>query len=372
MQIIKSSREAFATPVQAVSGIVGKQRQTLPILSNILIKKVGTRVEFTATDLDIEIKTFADIGADGPDTCVTVDAAKLQSLISALNHGSEVTLSQQSENDPTVELKQGKSTFRLNTLPAEEFPNRQATSFAQTLVIPANQLRHLLQLVHFSMAQQDIRYFLNGMLMSVEGDTVRVVTTDGHRLAYCESKLEAPIADTIQCIVPRRTVLEMIRLIPDNEEAITIEISNTEIRVTWGNITMSSKLVEGKFPDYNRVIPTNNSNIFVVKREDLLSALKRTAILANAKLRGVKWNLTANSLTVQSTNSDQEEAKDVLDIQYNGLDIEIGFNLLYLQDVLNNLRSEDVQFALHCNTGAMLVTMPDNNSFKYVVMPMRT
>ena len=151
MQIIKSSREAFATPVQAVSGIVGKQRQTLPILSNILIKKVGTRVEFTATDLDIEIKTFADIGADGPDTCVTVDAAKLQSLISALNHGSEVTLSQQSENDPTVELKQGKSTFRLNTLPAEEFPNRQATSFAQTLVIPANQLRHLLQLLHQEM-----------------------------------------------------------------------------------------------------------------------------------------------------------------------------------------------------------------------------
>ena len=164
----------------------------------------------------------------------------------------------------------------------------------------------------------------------------------------------------------------MIRLIPDNDEAITIEISNTEIRITWGNITLSSKLVEGKFPDYNRVIPTNNNNTFTVKREALLSALKRTAILANAKLRGVKWNLTANSLTVQSTNSDQEEAKDVLDIQYDGLDIEIGFNLLYLQDVLNNLRSEDVQFALHSNTGAMLVTMPDNNSFKYVVMPMRT
>lgn len=372
MLIIKSPREAFATPVQVVSGIVGKQRQTLPILSNILISKVGTRVDFTATDLDIEIKTFADIGAEGPDISVTVDAAKLQSLISALNHGSEVTLSQPSQSDPTVELKQGKSTFKLNTLPADEFPNRPLAQFSQTLTIPANQLRHLLQLVHFSMAQQDIRYFLNGMLLSVQADVIRVVTTDGHRLAYCEGKLEAPLSESIQCIVPRRTVMEMLRLIPDTEEAITIAISTTEIRITWGNITLSSKLVEGKFPDYNRVIPVNNTNIFVIKRDVLLGALKRTAILANAKLRGVKWELKNNTLTIQSTNSDQEEAKDVLDINYNGIDIEIGFNLLYLQDVLNNLRSEEVQFALLSNTGAMLVTMPDNSSFKYVVMPMRT
>lgn len=372
MLIIKSPREAFATPVQVVSGIVGKQRQTLPILSNILISKVGSRVDFTATDLDIEIKTFADIGAEGPDVSVTVDAAKLQSLISALNHGSEVTLSQPNQSDPTVELKQGKSTFRLNTLPADEFPNRPEAQFTQTFTIPANKIRHLLQLVHFSMAQQDIRYFLNGMLLSIEGDVIRVVTTDGHRLAYCEGKLEAPLSENIQCIVPRRTVMEMLRLIPDNEENITISVSAAEIRINWSNITLSSKLVEGKFPDYNRVIPLNNNNIFVVKREVLLAALKRTAILANAKLRGVKWEIKNNSLTIQSTNSDQEEAKDVLDIDYNGIDIEIGFNLMYLQDVLNNLRSEEVQFALHSNTGAMLITMPENNSFKYVVMPMRT
>lgn len=372
MQIIKSTREAFAAPVQAVSGIVGKQRQTLPILSNILIKKTGTRAEFTATDLDIEIKTFADIGAEGPDVSVTVDAAKLQSLISALNHGSEVTLSQPNESEPMVELRQGKSTFKLNTLPAEEFPSRKETTFTQSLVIPSNKLRHLLQLVHFSMAQQDIRYFLNGMLLSAEADTIRVVTTDGHRLAYCESKLETPLSDSILCIIPRRTVLEMLRLIPDSDEPIRLDVSDVEIRIGWGNIILSSKLVEGKFPDYNRVIPVNNTNIFVVKRDALLSALKRTAILANAKLRGVKWELRTNTLTVQSTNSDQEEAKDVLDINYNGIDIDIGFNLLYLQDVLNNLRTEEVQFALHSNTGAMLVSMPDNSSFKYVVMPMRT
>ena len=269
-------------------------------------------------------------------------------------------------------MKQGKSTFRLNTLPADEFPNRPEAQFTQTFTIPANKIRHLLQLVHFSMAQQDIRYFLNGMLLSIEGDVVRVVTTDGHRLAYCEGKLEAPLSENIQCIVPRRTVMEMLRLIPDNEENITISVSAAEIRINWSNITLSSKLVEGKFPDYNRVIPLNNNNIFVVKREVLLAALKRTAILANAKLRGVKWEIKNNSLTIQSTNSDQEEAKDVLDIDYNGIDIEIGFNLMYLQDVLNNLRSEEVQFALHSNTGAMLITMPENNSFKYVVMPMRT
>ena len=157
-----------------------------------------------------------------------------------------------------MELKQGKSTFKLNTLPADEFPNRPVTEFSQTLTIPANQLRHLLQLVHFSMAQQDIRYFLNGMLLSVQGDVIRVVTTDGHRLAYCEGKLETPLSENIQCIVPRRTVMEMLRLIPDTEEAINIAVSTAEIRITWGNITLSSKLVEGKFPDYNRVIPVNN------------------------------------------------------------------------------------------------------------------
>ena len=373
MQIIKSSREAFATPVQVVGGIVGKQRQTLPILSNILIKKEGTAVEFTATDLDIEVKTFADIGFDdGKDVQVTVDAAKLQSLINALNHNSEVTLEMSNSADACVELKQGKSLFRLNTLPADEFPNRQEIDFEQSFSMPANQFRHLLQLVHFCMAQQDIRYFLNGMLLSVEGTTIRVVTTDGHRLAYSEAQLEQACTSKIMCIVPRRTVLELIRLIPDNENNIKIDVSNSEIRVSFGNIALSSKLVEGKFPDYNRVIPMNNTNIFKVKREDLSAALKRTAILANAKLRGVKWVLKTNSLTVQSTNSDQEEAQDVLDIDYTGDDIDIGFNLLYLQDVLNNLKSEEVQFALLSNTGAMLVTMPDNTSFKYVVMPMRT
>ena len=372
MQIIKSSREAFATPVQVVGGIVGKQRQTLPILSNILIKKVGSKIEFTATDLDIEIKTFADIGGDCKDISVTVDAAKLHNLINALDNTNEVTLSLKNDSDSTIELKQGKSTFRLNTLPADEFPNRQATNFSQRFSMPANQFRHLLQLVHFSMAQQDIRYFLNGMLLSVDGDTIRVVTTDGHRLAYSEAKLETPCLSMIHCIVPRRTVLELIRLIPDNENAIDVEVSNSEIRVMFGNIALSSKLVEGKFPDYNRVIPMNNTNVFKVKRELLSAALKRTAILANAKLRGVKWDLKGNTLMIQSTNSDQEEAQDVLDVEYNGIDIEIGFNLLYLQDVLNNLKSEEVQFALLSNTGAMLVTMPDNTSFKYVVMPMRT
>lgn len=372
MQIIKSTREAFATPVQVVGGIVGKQRQTLPILSNLLIKKMGTKVEFTATDLDIEIKTFADIGGEGGDVSVTVDAAKLQSLINALDHNVEVTLSQKGSNDANVELKQGKSTFRLNTLPADEFPNRQEANFAQQFVMPANQFRHLLQLVHFSMAQQDIRYFLNGMLLSVDGSNIRVVTTDGHRLAYSEAQLEVPCNSMIHCIVPRRTVLELIRLIPDNENNVNIEVSNSEIRVTFGNVALSSKLVEGKFPDYNRVIPTANNNIFKIKRDVLAAALKRTAILANATLRGVKWELKANTLMIQSTNSDQEEAQDILDIDYNGIDIEIGFNLLYLQDVLNNLKSEEVQFALLNNTGAMLVTMPDSTSFKYVVMPMRT
>ena len=369
MQFIKCTREALLKPLQTVGGIV-EGRQTLPILANVLIQKEKDKVSFTTTDLEIQIRTTADVGTGDEDCKTSLPAAKLLALLAALPGAStEVALNAEERK---VVLSAANSRFSLSQLPAEDYPELNTSEMSTSFKVPAQNLKHLLQMVHFSMAQQDIRYYLNGMLLVVQNKKVRAVATDGHRLACCDDNSEIEFDGNIEAILPRKTVQQLMKLLPDTDTEVLVEIGKSQARFVFGDIDFLTKLVEGKFPDYNRVIPVNNNNIFVIKRDVLLGALKRTAILANAKLRGVKWELKNNTLTVQSTNSDQEEAQDVLDIDYNGIDIEIGFNLLYLQDVLNNLRSEEVQFALHSNTGAMLVTMPDNSSFKYVVMPMRT
>jgi len=371
MQVIKSTKETFAGAMQIVGGVVGKSRQTLPILSNVLIRKSGSHVEFTATDLDLEAHTFAEVGGDAPDVALTVDAAKLSSLVATLDAKEEVTLEVAQNDSPMVEIRQGKSAFKLNTMPADEFPVQAAGPFDQSFTLASDEFRHVLQLVHFAMAQQDIRYYLNGMYLRIEGDKLKAVTTDGHRLAYTEETLKNPVDCSVECIVPRRTVLELIRLMPEDDTPIRIELTQSVFCATFKNVTLISKLVEGKFPDYTRVIPTANNNVFDARREAFLTTLKRVSILTNAKLHSLRWQLRKNALCIQSTNSDREEVTDYVDIAYDGEDIDIGFNILYLQDVLSNLKCENVRFALSNGTGAMLITMPDSASFKYVVMPMR-
>ena len=372
MQVIKSSKEAFASSMQVVGGVVGKSRQTLPILSNVLIRKNGNRVEFTATDLDLEVHTFADIGGDANDVAVTIDAGKLSSLLGTLDAAQDVTLEMAQNDSPMVEVRNGKSVFRLNTMPADEFPVQAAGDFEQSFSVTAQEFKHILQLVYFAMAQQDIRYYLNGMYLHIEGDALKAVTTDGHRLAYAEETLKAPVESVIDCIVPRRTVIELIRLMPDDDTPVRMDLTKSIFCVSFKNVTLLSKLVEGKFPDYTRVIPVNNTNVFDASREMFLTALRRVSVLTNAKLHSLRWQLRRDSLCIQSTNSDREEVTDYLDIEYQGDDIDIGFNILYLQDVLSNLKCERVRFALSTGTGAMLLTMPDSQAFKYVVMPMRS
>lgn len=372
MQVIKCSREALAAPMQVVSGVVGKNRQTLPILSNVLIEKKGSRIEFTATDLDIEAHTFAEIGGDAPDQSLTVDAAKLNSLLSTLDTKNDVTLEIEKPDAPVVEVRQGKSAFKLNTMHADEFPLHKEVAFEQGFNIPAKELKHAMQLVHYAMAQQDLRYYLNGMYLNIEGDLMKVVTTDGHRLAFNKVTLAKPVESTVSCIVPRRTVMELMRLLPDDDTAVSVELSKSVFCLSFKDITILSKLVEGKFPDYTRVIPAGNKNIFTASRESLMLALRRVSVLANAKLHSLRWQLRENSLKIESANSDREEVTDYIDISYNGDPIDIGFNIMYLQDMLSNLKCEEIQFALSNSTGAMLVTMPDSDAFCYVVMPMRT
>jgi DNA polymerase III subunit beta len=365
MQLVKASRDALLKPLQVVSGIV-ERRQTLPILANILVRKDGERVSFTATDLEIQIQTSADIGAGKDVAATTIAARKLVDILRALPE-ADVALSLTNKK---MAIASGKSRFNLQTLAAEEFPTVAQAEFTADFTLPASTFKYLLSMVHFAMAQQDIRYYLNGMLLVVDGTTVRAVATDGHRLALCEvTKDDA--SNKIEAIIPRKTVLELSRLLPDSDEPVRVQMAANQVKFSFGDIELVSKLVEGKFPDYQRVLPAANTKVFAIGREDLMHALQRAAILTTDKFKGVRMVLADGSLKITSTNADQEDAQDELEVDYAGDGLDIGFNVNYLLDVLANLKNEQIRFSLGDALGSALITMPDSERFKYVVMPMR-
>lgn len=367
MQLVKASRDALLKPLQVVSGIV-ERRQTLPILANILVRKDGERVSFTATDLELQIQTSAAIGAGKDVAATTVAARKLVDILRALPE-ADVALSLASKK---LAVASGKSRFNLQTLAAEEFPTVAQAEFTADFTLPAATLKYLLSMVHFAMAQQDIRYYLNGMLLVVEGTTVRAVATDGHRLALCEVAKDGDAAATkIEAIIPRKTIMELSRLLPDTDDAVRVQMAPTQVKFGFGDIELISKLVEGKFPDYQRVVPSANTKTFVIGREDLMHALQRAAILTTDKFKGVRLVLAPASLKINSTNADQEDAQEELEIDYTGEGLDIGFNVNYLLDVLTNTKGESLKFALGDALGSALMTLPDSEKFKYVVMPMR-
>ncbi len=365
MQLVKASRDALLKPLQVVSGIV-ERRQTLPILANILVRKDGERVSFTATDLEIQIQTSADIGAGKDAAATTVAARKLVDILRALPE-ADVALSLSNKK---MAIASGKSRFNLQTLAAEEFPTVAQAEFTADFTLPASTFKYLLSMVHFAMAQQDIRYYLNGMLLVVDGTTVRAVATDGHRLALCEVTKDGA-SSKIEAIIPRKTVLELSRLLPDSDDPVRVQMAANQVKFSFGDIELVSKLVEGKFPDYQRVLPAANTKVFAIGREDLMHALQRAAILTTDKFKGVRMVLATGSLKITSTNADQEDAQDELEIDYTGDGLDIGFNVNYLLDVLANLKNEQISFSLGDALGSALITMPDSEKFKYVVMPMR-
>ena len=365
MQLVKASRDALLKPLQVVSGIV-ERRQTLPILANILVRKDGERVSFTATDLEIQIQTSADIGAGKDAAATTIAARKLVDILRALPE-ADVALSLSNKK---MAIASGKSRFNLQTLAAEEFPTIAQAEFTADFTLPASTFKYLLSMVHFAMAQQDIRYYLNGMLLVVDGATVRAVATDGHRLALCEVTKDGA-SSKIEAIIPRKTVLELSRLLPDSDDPVRVQMAANQVKFSFGDIELVSKLVEGKFPDYQRVLPAANTKVFAIGREDLMHALQRAAILTTDKFKGVRMVLATGSLKITSTNADQEDAQDELEIDYTGDGLDIGFNVNYLLDVLANLKNEQISFSLGDALGSALITMPDSEKFKYVVMPMR-
>jgi DNA polymerase-3 subunit beta len=367
MLLIKTDRDTLLKPLQEVTGVV-ERRHTLPILSNVLIERSGDKLSLIATDLEIQVTAITACTDQDKDFSITVSAKKLLDICRSLPEGTTVSLDGE---DSRLQLKGGKSRFSLQTLPAVDFP-RVAPSLDVKSVVRLSQktLKRLLNLVQFSMAQQDIRYYLNGLLLIVDAGQLKVVATDGHRLSLASVPLEETI-ESQEVILPRKTVVELIKLLTDSEEEAIIEIAQNQAKFTFGNIILVSKVIDGKFPDHNRVIPTNHDKNLLIARTFLLQALQRVSILSNEKFRGVRLVLTGNNLRIVCNNSEQEEAQEEMEIEYAGDALDIGFNVSYLLDVLNNLGCENVACSFGDANSSMLMTVPGEDSFKYVVMPMR-
>ena len=367
MIVLKAAQEKFLGALQAVSGIV-ERRHTLPILANVLLRKSGKRVEFTTSDLEIQVRTADELGGDEASFNTTVGARKLIDILRSLPTDMVVTLSA-TQNKLT--LQAGKSRFTLQTLPAEDFPLvNESVDFGPAFSVPQKTLRSLVNQVHFAMAVHDIRYYLNGILFIAEGKQLTLVATDGHRLALAQATLDNEVPKQ-EVILPRKTVLELQRLLRDEDTPIEMRFAANQARFSFSGMEFVTKLVEGKFPDYNRVIPKNHKNSVVMGRAPLLSSLQRAAILTSEKFKGVRINIEPGTLRIASSNAEQEEAKEELEIDYNGDAIEIGFNVTYLMDALANMGSEMIKLELQDTAASALFTVPDQPGFKYVVMPMR-
>ena len=367
MIVMKTTQGKILSVLQSVAGIV-ERRHTLPILANVLIRKTGSSLQFTTSDLEIQIRTTADLDGDTGNFTTTIGARKLIDILRTMPPDQNVVL-ESSQNK--VILKGGKSKFTLQTMPAEDFPAvQESPGFGPAFSVPQKTLKDLLSQVSFAMAVHDIRYYLNGILFVAEGKQLSLVATDGHRLAFASAMLDVEVPKQ-EVILPRKTVIEMQRLLSDAEGAIEMQFANNQAKFTFDGMEFVTKLVEGKFPDYNRVIPKNHKNLITLGRVPLLATLQRTAILTSDKFKGVRLNIEPGTLRVASNNAEQEEAVDEIDIDYAGDSIEIGFNVTYLIDALSNMDQEMVKLELSDGNSSALFTIPDNATFKYVVMPMR-
>ena len=366
MQLKQIARDALLKPLQAVSGIV-ERRHTLPILANVLLEQREGHLYVTATDLEMQITAHSTLdGKDGQAT--TVGARKLQDLLRALPDDATLNVDVTSSK---MTVRAGRSRFNLQTLPAADYPRiTLGTDQLQTLSLPQRDLRKLFKLAEFAMAQQDIRYYLNGMLLVVDKGTLQAVATDGHRLSWASLAVPGDYARQ-EVILPRKTVLELGKLLTDTEDPVTVDILATQVRFRFANVELVSKVVDGKFPDFNRVIPVGHTKLVELDRLTALAALQRAAILSNEKFRGVRVVLATDLLKIVCTNSEQEEAEEELEIDYKGDPLDIGFNITYLLDALQNVSVDKVRFAFGDANSSALVTMPDRDDYKYVVMPMR-
>lgn len=364
---ITISREQFLKPLVQVSGAI-ERKHTLPILSNVLLVVENGQLSMTGTDLEIELVASVFVGEDTTDTQLTLPAKKLLDICKSLPDGSDLTLSSQ---DHQLLLTSGKSRFSLTTLAAEDFPNLEQWDGEVEFQLTRLELRKLLESTYFSMANQDVRYYLNGMSFEVDNTDIKTVATDGHRLAIAQKQLPQSLNTQRQLIIPRKGVQEIMRLMVADDELVTIQFGANHIRIIDTEFTFTSKLVDGRFPDYRRVLPRGGDKVITANREWLRSAFQRVSILSNEKFRGVRLNLSEGLLKITANNPEQEQAEEVVEVMYQGGELEIGFNVSYVLDVLNTLKTEDVTFTLADSNSSALIEGAGDEEAMYVVMPMR-
>ncbi|HEY1771922.1 MAG TPA: DNA polymerase III subunit beta [Gammaproteobacteria bacterium] len=359
-------RDSLLKPVQAVVGVV-ERRQTMPILANVLLTVADKTLSVTATDLEVELVAQADVDVKEKGE-VTVPARKLLDICRSLPEGAKLSVSLERDR---VTVKSGRSRFLLATLPAAEFPAVEDIKSQRSADLVQKKLRELIERTQFSMAQQDVRYYLNGLLFELSPKRIRAVATDGHRLAMCDLEADATDLPAQQVIVPRKGVLELQRLLSDGDEPAKVSFGANHVRVELPGLRFTSKLIDGRFPDYERVVPKAGDKDILADRQVLRDALGRTAILSNEKYRGVRLQLAPNRLKVMAHNPEQEEAEDEVEVKYQGAELEIGFNVSYLMDALSALHGEQVRITLTDSNSSCLIRQPDNDICRYVVMPMR-
>ncbi|MDF1822585.1 MAG: DNA polymerase III subunit beta [Alcanivoracaceae bacterium] len=360
------NREQLLKPLQQVAGVV-ERRQTLPVLSNVLLEVSGNKLSMTGTDLELELVARLDLDGDVQDGDTTVPARKLMDICKSLPAEADIRFEIDGER---LLVRSGRSRFTLATLPSNEFPSLDEESGGDRFSVQPSALRNLIEKSGFSMAQQDVRYYLNGMLFELRKGLLRSVATDGHRLAMCDTEVPELDAEA-QVIVPRKGVMELARLLGDVAGEVAVTVGKNHIRVIAGEITFTSKLVDGKFPEYDRVIPKQSDRLVTADRETLKQALSRVAILSNEKYRGIRLQLAEGSLSIQANNPEQEEAEEEVSVEFSGQELEIGFNVSYLLDVMNAVDGDAVEIQLGDSNSSALIADPEERQAMYVVMPMR-
>ena len=363
---ISANRDDLLKPLQQIVGVV-ERRQTLPILANVLIAVKDNQLSLTATDLEVELRTSTSVDCKGEQE-FTLPARKLLDICKALPESADINID--IEGDKAV-LRSGRGRYTLGMLPAQDYPSIEPSKPSETFSLPVEAMKKLIDKTQFAMAQQDVRYYLNGLLLEIRPGRVRTVATDGHRLALCDTEYALETAMDQQVILPRKAVIELGRLLSDAEDEAVFEISNSHLRVHLGKSSFTSKLIDGRFPDYERVMPTGDAVLMLADKNSLKQALTRTAILSNEKYRGIRFRLSKGLLHLQAHNPEQDEAEEEVEVEYDGPEMTIGFNVGYLLDVLGVLDGDQVQMAVIDSNSSSLVTQKDVTDSRYVVMPMR-
>lgn len=361
------SRETFLRPLQLVVSSVAGGRPALPIMGNILIEVKDNLLSLTGTDLEVELITQIPLQQPSEDGVITVPARKLLDICRGLSDPCEITFQ---VKDERVTVRSGRSRYLLSSLPAADFPNIESWQSLVEFTVAQNDFKKLIEFTQFAMASQDVRYYLNGMYFEASGNTLRSVATDGHRLASCTINLAQTIEEQ-SVIVPRKGVTELVKLLDNDQANLTIQIGQNNLRAIIDGFIFTSKLVDGRFPDYRRVIPRNGDKELIASRETLKQAFTRAAILSNEKFRGVRLTLSENLLQITANNPEREEAEEYIDVSYQSANLEIGFNVSYVLDVLNTLKSDQIKMTFSSSDHSALIESVDNDDTLYVLMPMR-